>query len=50
MIELKQTESFRKWFSKLRDERAVTAISSRLDRLAFGHIGDAEPVGRVSAN
>lgn len=46
MIELKQTETFRKWFAKLRDERAVTAIASRLDRLAFGHAGDAESVGK----
>lgn len=45
MIELKQTDTFRKWFTKLRDERAVTAIASRLDRLAFGHTGDAEPIG-----
>jgi len=46
MIELKQTETFRKWFAKLQDERAATAIASRLDRLAFGHVGDAEPVGK----
>lgn len=46
MIELKQTETFRRWLTKLRDERAVTAIASRLDRLAFGHVGDAEPVGQ----
>ena len=46
MIELKQTETFRKWFAKLRDERAITAITSRLDRLAFGHVGDAEPLGK----
>ncbi len=46
MIELKQTDTFRKWFVKLKDERAATAIASRLDRLAFGHAGDAAPVGR----
>lgn len=46
MIELKQTETFRKWFAKLRDERAHTAITSRLDRLSFGLAGDAEPVGK----
>ena len=46
MIELKQTETFRRWFARLRDERAVAAITSRLDRLAFGHAGDAEPVGK----
>ncbi len=46
MIRLRQTDTFRKWFAKLRDERAVTAIASRIDRLAFGHAGDAEPVGK----
>jgi putative addiction module killer protein len=31
---------------QLRDERARTLIASRLDRLAYGHAGDAEPVGK----
>jgi putative addiction module killer protein len=44
-MELKQTETFRKWRTKLKDERARVLIASRLDRLAFGHAGDAEPVG-----
>lgn len=45
MVELKQTETFRKWRSRLRDERARALIASRLDRLAQGHVGDVEPVG-----
>lgn len=45
MIELKQTETFRKWRTQLRDQRARAAIASRLDRLTQGHAGDAEPVG-----
>jgi putative addiction module killer protein len=45
MFELKQTETFRKWRLRLRDERARASIASRLDRLAYGHEGDAEPVG-----
>lgn len=45
MIELKQTETFRKWRTQLRDQRARAAIASRLDRLSRGHAGDAEPVG-----
>ncbi|MBZ9705179.1 type II toxin-antitoxin system RelE/ParE family toxin [Mesorhizobium sp. ESP7-2] len=45
MFELKQTETFRKWRMKPKDERARALIASRLDRLAFGHVGDAEPVG-----
>jgi putative addiction module killer protein len=45
MLELKQTETFRKWRQRLRDHRARAMIASRLDRLAQGHVGDAEPVG-----
>jgi|SRR5580700_8358630 putative addiction module killer protein len=45
MLELKQTEQFRRWRTKLRDERARALIASRLDRLAYGHAGDAAPVG-----
>jgi putative addiction module killer protein len=45
MLELKQTELFRKWRTKLRDERARALIASRLDRLAYGHAGDSGPVG-----
>ena len=43
---MRQTETFRKWFPKLRDERAATAITARLDRLAFGHAGDVRSVGK----
>lgn len=45
-IELKQTETFRKWRLRLKDERARALIASRLDRLAYGHTGDAQPVGQ----
>jgi putative addiction module killer protein len=45
MNELKQTEVFRKWWLKLKDERARGVITARLDRLAYGLAGDAEPVG-----
>ena len=45
MIELKQTETFRKWRTRLKDERSRILIASRLDRLAYGHAGDVEPVG-----
>jgi putative addiction module killer protein len=45
MLELKQTERFRIWRTGLKDDRAKALIASRLDRLAYGHIGDAAPVG-----
>jgi len=46
MIELKQTETFRKWRERLKDGRVRALIASRLDRLAFGHLGDVESVGQ----
>jgi putative addiction module killer protein len=45
MIELKQTETFRKWWTGLKDKRGLGIILARLDRLAYCHAGDAEPVG-----
>lgn len=45
MKELKQTEAFRLWASKLKDKRAKTIIATRLFRLANGLAGDATPVG-----
>ena len=44
-MELRQTETFRLWESKLRDLRARTAIAARLMRLSEGLIGDVAPVG-----
>ena len=46
MLELKQSETFRKWRARLKDARTLALIASRLDRLAFGLAGDAEPVGQ----
>ena len=45
MLELKQTETFCKWRTRLKDERARALIASRLDRLAYGHAGDVGPIG-----
>jgi putative addiction module killer protein len=45
VIELRQTETFRKWRLRLKDHRARAMIASRLDRLAQGHAGDVESVG-----
>jgi putative addiction module killer protein len=46
MVEIKQTETFRKWRMQLKDERVRGLIASRLDRLGFGQAGDVEPVGQ----
>ncbi len=44
-MEIRQTETFRKWRIGLKDDRVRALIASRLDRLAFGHAGDVEPIG-----
>jgi putative addiction module killer protein len=44
-MEIKQTETFRLWESKLKDKRVRTLIATRLSRLAEGLPGDIVPVG-----
>jgi putative addiction module killer protein len=44
-FELRQTETFRKWESRLRDRHARTIIAARLQRLVEGLWGDVAPVG-----
>ena len=46
MLQIKQTETFRKWERKLKDQRAKALIAARLFRLANGLAGDVTPVGR----
>ena len=45
MVEIRQTAAFAKWIRNLADRRARSAIAKRIDRMAFGHAGDARPVG-----
>lgn len=45
MFVIRQTEIFSSWLRSLRDQRAKQKITGRLQRLKFGHFGDAEPVG-----
>ena len=45
MPELILRPAFRAWLDGLRDTRARNAVARRLDRLAFGHEGDASDVG-----
>ncbi len=44
-MQIKQTETFRLWESRLKDRRARTVIASRLMRLGEGLLGDAPTVG-----
>lgn len=45
MIEIRETETYTKWFSRLKDERAKARINVRIYRLSRGNPGDVRPVG-----
>ncbi len=45
MIEIRQTETYKKWFSSLRDRNAKIRIDIRIRRLSLGNYGNAKPVG-----
>lgn len=46
MIEVRQTETYRKWFGNLKDRTARARIDIRIRRLSLGNPGDAKPVGK----
>ena len=45
MVEIRKTETFERWFTSLRDRKAIARIKSRIDRLQLGLFGDVKPVG-----
>jgi putative addiction module killer protein len=45
VIEIRKTELFERWFEGLRDSRGAARITSRIDRLQLGLLGDVKPVG-----
>jgi putative addiction module killer protein len=45
MIAVRQTETFRSWISRLRDDRAQARINIRIRRLSLGNAGDTKSVG-----
>jgi putative addiction module killer protein len=44
MIDVQQTDEFRRWLGGLRDRRAVARIDARIRRLALGNPGDTKSV------
>ena len=46
MIEVRQTETYIKWFNSLRDRKARVRVDVRLRRLSMGNAGDVKPVGK----
>lgn len=45
MVEIRKTDIFAKWIDSLRDTRARARILARIERLAYGNLGDVKPVG-----
>ena len=45
VIEIRQTETYSKWFDNLRDRRARVRIDLRIRRLSLGNPGDVKPIG-----
>ncbi len=45
MIEIRETDTYKKWFNALKDKRAKARIDIRIRRVSLGNFGDVEPVG-----
>ena len=45
MIEVRQTDEFRTWLRRLKDDNAVARIVARIRRMELGNPGDAKSVG-----
>ncbi|MFN8082705.1 MAG: type II toxin-antitoxin system RelE/ParE family toxin [Dermatophilaceae bacterium] len=46
MVEVVRSGTFDRWFSQLKDQRAVARVLVRINRLAAGNPGDVKPVGQ----
>jgi putative addiction module killer protein len=45
MIEIRETNTYKKWFHSLNDKRAKARIDVRIKRVSLGNFGDVQPVG-----
>ena len=45
MIEIRETETYAKWFEGLRDRQARARVNIRIRRLSLGNPGDVKSVG-----
>ena len=45
MYEIRETDTFRKWFESLRDLNARFRIAARIRRVSLGNLGDVKSVG-----
>jgi putative addiction module killer protein len=44
-VEVRQTDAFREWLRRLRDQRAKARIDARIRRLELGNPGDVRSLG-----
>ena len=44
-VEVRQTDVFADWFSRLKDREARARVTVRIRRLSLGNPGDVKPVG-----
>ena len=45
VLEIRQSDTYAKWFRRLRDRQARARINLRIRRLSLGNPGDVRPVG-----
>jgi putative addiction module killer protein len=45
MVDVQQTETYARWFSKLNDKKAQARINARIRRLSIGNPGDVKAIG-----
>jgi len=45
MIEVRQAETYARWFNRLSDKKAQARINVRIRRLSLGNPGDVKPLG-----
>jgi len=46
MIDIKQTDVYKHWFSKLKDRTARARIAARIRRMSLGNFGDTKILGK----
>lgn len=46
MIEIRETDVYKKWFFSIKDRKTKSVIDVRIRRVSLGNFGDVEPVGK----
>ena len=45
MVEIVESDTFKRWVRRLRDHSAVAKINARLRKVSIGNFGDTRPIG-----